>query len=78
MKAIEDISLEKAKKKFYGSLVLLVLSIIYLISPIDLIPDILPPVTYIDDLVILGISCLSSWFSYRKLRKERERLSRQT
>lgn len=29
-------------------------SIVYLLSPIDILPDVLPPITVIDDLIVLA------------------------
>jgi uncharacterized membrane protein YkvA (DUF1232 family) len=72
MKQIEDQSLESARKKFIGSLIMLVLAVVYLIMPVDLIPDVLPPLTYADDIIVILAACLYSGYSYRKLRKQRE------
>jgi uncharacterized membrane protein YkvA (DUF1232 family) len=30
-------------------------SIVYLVSPIDLVPDLFPPLTYIDDTIVIGL-----------------------
>ncbi|MBI3782644.1 MAG: DUF1232 domain-containing protein [Deltaproteobacteria bacterium] len=38
---------------------LLVLSAVYVVSPVDFIPDLLPFVGEIDDLMVLGFAC---WF----------------
>lgn len=73
MEKIEDKSFESAKKRFIASLVMLGLAVIYLISPIDLIPDVLFPVGYLDDIPLLIGSSIYAWFTYRKMKKEKER-----
>jgi uncharacterized membrane protein YkvA (DUF1232 family) len=30
-------------------------SVVYLVSPIDLVPDLFPPLTYIDDTIVIGL-----------------------
>jgi uncharacterized membrane protein YkvA (DUF1232 family) len=30
-------------------------SVVYLVSPIDLLPDLFPPLTYIDDTIVIGL-----------------------
>lgn len=48
-------------------LVVLVLMMLYIISPIDLIPDVLFPIGFLDDLLVLiaGVSYLG--FDLRKM-----------
>ena len=75
MRKLEDKSLDSARKKFYSSIVLLIIAIIYLISPIDLIPDV-PPVGFVDDILLLMVSTLYSGYSYHKLKRERENLQK--
>ena len=72
MKQINDSSLENAKKKFYTSLIILAVAVIYLISPVDLIPG-PPPFEWIEDIPILLISALYSGYSYYRLKREREK-----
>ena len=47
-----------AKRKYTGipweSLVLVVAAVIYFVSPIDLIPDFIPIVGYVDDAAVIG------------------------
>lgn len=63
---IEDKSLKGARRKFLLSLLFLTAGLVYLISPIDLIPDILGPFGWIDDLtVLLGVFLYSAWSYYR-------------
>lgn len=38
------------------NLLLIVLGLIYIISPLDLIPDVVPIVGWLDDLVVLELS----------------------
>jgi len=44
--------IEKPTVKWRIIGILLAISLIYLISPIDLVPDVAPPVTYIDDALV--------------------------
>ncbi len=39
----------------YGSIVAILAGILYFLSPIDLIPDFIPVVGYIDDVFIIGL-----------------------
>ena len=48
------------------------LAIVYLIWPLDIIPDILGPVGYLDDIPLLITTALYAGYSYRKLKKEQE------
>ena len=68
-KSIENKSLKNAKRKFILSLVFLVAGLIYLISPIDLIPDILIPFGWIDDIAALFAAFVFSGYSYLGLKK---------
>jgi uncharacterized membrane protein YkvA (DUF1232 family) len=72
MKQIEDKSLESARKRFIISLILLGVAIIYLISPIDIIPDLLFPAGYLDDIPLLLSTALYAGYAYRKLKKEQK------
>jgi uncharacterized membrane protein YkvA (DUF1232 family) len=38
-----------------GSIIAIIASLIYFLSPIDLIPDFIPVVGYIDDIFVLGL-----------------------
>ena len=73
MKHIEDTSLESARKHFIGAVVMVVLAVIYTISPVDLIPDIIPVAGLLDDIPLLLSTALYAGYSYRKMKKERER-----
>lgn len=72
MHQIEDRSAVNVKRRFIISLILLIAGIIYAISPVDIIPDVLVPIGWVDDIGVLLASFLYSWHSYRKLKKERE------
>jgi uncharacterized membrane protein YkvA (DUF1232 family) len=49
-------SLKTARLRFIVALVFLIAGIIYTISPIDLIPDLLGPVGWVDDLAALIVT----------------------
>lgn len=38
----------------WGSMVMIVVAVIYFVSPIDLIPDFIPGVGYVDDLTVVA------------------------
>jgi len=65
-------SIRTAKRRFVLSLILLVGGIIYALFPVDIIPDILGPIGWIDDLGLLLAACANAAISYRKMKK-RER-----
>ncbi|HSQ66091.1 MAG TPA: YkvA family protein [Polyangiaceae bacterium] len=48
--------------------VLLVLSVVYVLSPIDLIPDVLPVVGWIDDLIV---SIVAATYLFRSAQRYR-------
>lgn len=70
MQKIEDKDLESARKRFIISVILLGLAIIYSISPIDIIPDIIPVVGFLDDIPLLLTTAANAGYSYRKMKKE--------
>ena len=65
-------NLTAAKRQFIISLVMLVAAIIYLISPIDIIPDVLFPAGYLDDIPFLLAAAVYSGISYRKMKREQK------
>jgi uncharacterized membrane protein YkvA (DUF1232 family) len=73
MEQLEDKSIESARKHFIVSVVLVGLAIIYTIWPFDFIPDILFPVGYLDDIPVLIGTAVYAGYSYRKMKKERDR-----
>lgn len=72
MQQIEDRSAVNVKRRFIVSLILLIAGIIYTISPIDIIPDVLVPIGWVDDIGVLLASFIYSWYSYRKFKKEQD------
>jgi uncharacterized membrane protein YkvA (DUF1232 family) len=74
MNQIEDRSEQTIKRRMILSIVFLVAGIVYAISPIDLIPDILGPIGWIDDILFLIVSFTLSALSYLKMRKEKKAL----
>jgi len=50
------------------SIVLIIVAVIYILSPYDLLPDLMPPLGWIDDLVILGF--LVRFFYRQKKKRE--------
>ncbi len=72
MKSIEDNSLETARKRFRISLVMLTVAVIYLISPIDIIPG-LPPMEWVEDIPMLIAAAAYSGYTFYKLKKQREK-----
>jgi len=73
MKQIEDKTLEGARKKFIFSLILLGLAILYLISPIDIIPDVIFPAGYLEDIPLLLTTALYAGYTYHKMKKSQDR-----
>ncbi len=74
MEKIEDKSEGIVKRRLILTFVFLLAGIVYLISPIDLIPDILGPIGWVDDIFFLIVSFLLSFLSYRKMKKEKKEL----
>jgi len=74
MNQIEDRSEQTIKRRLILSIVFLVAGIIYVISPVDLIPDVLGPLGWMDDIVFLVVSFALSVLSYLKMRKEKKAL----
>ncbi len=67
-----DRPLKAAKRKFILSLTLLVGGIIYVLFPMDIIPDILGPLGWMDDLGLLLAACANAAISYRKMKKREQ------
>lgn len=72
MKQVEDKDLESARKRFIVSLIILVLAVIYLISPIDIIPDVIFPAGYIEDIPMLLSAAVYAGYSYHKMKKKQK------
>ncbi|MFC1884379.1 DUF1232 domain-containing protein [Thermodesulfobacteriota bacterium] len=58
-----------AKKRFIFSIVLLVAGIVYAVYPLDIIPDILGPIGWVEDIGLLLASALYAAYSYRRHKK---------
>ena len=56
-----------------GSLIALVGALLYFLSPVDLIPDTLPGIGYLDDITVLGIAVK---FAYTDLEAYKEWLAK--
>jgi len=65
-----DHSIRSAKRKFILSVILLAGGIIYTLFPMDIIPDILGPIGWMDDLGLLLAACANAAISYRKMKKK--------
>lgn len=52
--------------KFVKENWLLVAAILYVLSPIDLIPDFVPAIGYSDDLAILVLTLIINYLRFRK------------
>ncbi len=66
-------SLKTARLKFILAIVFLIAGIIYTISPIDLIPDLLGPVGWVDDIAALLVTFLYAAFAYFRMRRMESR-----
>jgi uncharacterized membrane protein YkvA (DUF1232 family) len=67
-----DRPLKAAKRKFILSLTLLAGGIIYALFPMDIIPDILGPLGWMDDLGLLLAAFINATISYRKMKKREQ------
>ena len=54
MGLVSDYTNGKYRKIPYGSLIMIVVAIIYFVSPIDLIPDFIPVAGFVDDAAVLA------------------------
>jgi uncharacterized membrane protein YkvA (DUF1232 family) len=63
-------TIKAAKKKFILSLLLLAGGIIYAVSPIDIVPDILAPLGWTDDIGVLLATSLNAAKSYIRMRRQ--------
>jgi uncharacterized membrane protein YkvA (DUF1232 family) len=61
--------MDTVKKRFIFSILLLAAGIVYAIYPMDIIPDILGPVGWVEDIGLLLASALYAAYSYRKHKK---------
>lgn len=61
-----------ARRRLIFSLILLAGGLVYAVYPLDLIPDILGPIGWVDDIGLLLATSLYSAYSYGKVRGGRE------
>ncbi len=66
-------SLKTAKLRFIIALVLLVAGLVYTISPIDLIPDLLGPIGWVDDLAALVVTFIFAAIAYYRMKRAQSR-----
>lgn len=64
---VKSKELSRARLKFILSLVFLGFGVVYILSPIDLIPDILGPIGWVDDIGVLVTTALYSGVSFFRL-----------
>jgi uncharacterized membrane protein YkvA (DUF1232 family) len=50
--------------------VFLIACLVYLVAPIDLIPDLLGPLGWVDDIFALAVGFFFSFRSYRLLKRQ--------
>lgn len=60
----------------WGAIFSLFLAMFYGASPIDLIPDIIPVLGWVDDAVIVPILLVLAFFQYRKAQRRRQETQR--
>ncbi|HOO70846.1 MAG TPA: DUF1232 domain-containing protein [Spirochaetota bacterium] len=66
-------NLKGTKNRFILSVFFFSIAIVYLISPIDFIPDILIPAGYLDDIPFLLLTAINAGHSYKKLKNEQKK-----
>jgi len=65
---------QKIKLRFIVSLFLLGAGLLYAIWPVDLIPDLLVPVGWVDDIGILAASAVFAGLSYYKIKRNQKKI----
>ena len=56
---MKELDLNVAKEQFpIGTIIAIVSALLYLVSPVDIIPDIIPVAGYVDDIAVITV-CLS-------------------
>jgi uncharacterized membrane protein YkvA (DUF1232 family) len=65
----------RARIRYYASLAFLAAGILYALFPLDLIPDLLGPLGWVDDIGVLVISFLFALRSYRRVKRARGNIS---
>ena len=59
------VEFNKKQSKFIAIL-LIIIALIYGISPVDLIPDLAPFIGWVDDVVIILMSIINAYIKWRK------------
>ncbi len=72
---LTDGQLLRAQIRYYASLVFLAAGILYALFPLDLIPDLLGPVGWVDDIGVLIVSFVFALRSYRRVKRARKDVS---
>lgn len=70
-----DVSTGKYKKVPVGTIAAIVGTLLYVLSPIDLIPDFIPVVGYLDDAAMLAVYLNFTRFDVEEYKKSRKQLS---
>jgi len=76
MKKIEDMDVKSARKRFIIAMVMLAFAVVYLVWPMDLIPDVLFPAGYLDDIPLLIATAVYAGYAYWKLKKKEQQNSK--
>lgn len=64
--------MEKTPKKFLTKNILLIIAIIYLLLPIDLIPDSIPVFGNLDDTAFFVIALIKNYVDWKKSEGDKE------
>lgn len=70
-----DVFTGKYKKVPVGTIAAIVGTLLYVLSPVDLIPDFIPAVGYLDDAAMLALCLNFTRFDVEEYKKDRKRLS---
>lgn len=72
---LRDIFTGKYKKIPVGTVAAIVCTLLYVLSPVDLIPDVIPVVGFLDDATMLAICLNFTRFDVEEYKKNREQIS---
>lgn len=70
-----DIFTGKYKKVPFGTIAAIVGTLLYVLSPVDLIPDVIPVVGYLDDAAILAACLNFTRFDVEEYKKDKKLLN---
>ena len=70
-KMLRDIVTRKYKKIPFGTVAAIVCTLLYILNPLDIIPDYIPGIGYIDDAFIMSLSLHFTKFDVQKYREEK-------